>query len=399
MMLKQELAKLSGISNPSLIMLMQEYDSRFLKEWSDTDNLELIDSFDTLYAYEVSDQDLVRVILYNRRCDSKYGLRVLFGIPLVICIKREYTYRELYKELISILSPFLLEIPPLELSIGDENLQESQIEIDQFFTLKPVEPKYGAIFDIIRVDNFGDEKKKKFENNDQSFELKDGKYLGLNWNLSYRNKYYNTMTLTDFDVASGEEIIQKNIDLDECLNLFTTEEQLGPQDAWFCSNCNGLKQAFKKFDIWTVPPILVIHLKRFSYKSSFREKIETFVDFPFYLDLSTRIKSSNNTQNNYQLYAVSNHYGLMGGGHYTAYCLHRDGKWYEYNDSIVKEISPEDVKTAAAYVLFYRRTDIEFKPFNPEWDQKDFEPEEPNDSDNEKENLGLLDFLGSQNQS
>ena len=36
----------------------------------------------------------------------------------------------------------------------------------------------------------------------------------------------------------------------------------------------------------------------------------------------------------YDLYAVSNHYGTMNGGHYTAMCQNPVNKlWYEFDDS------------------------------------------------------------------
>lgn len=41
----------------------------------------------------------------------------------------------------------------------------------------------------------------------------------------------------------------------------------------------------------------------------------------------------------YDCYAVSNHYGNVGGGHYTAYARnHLNGNWYEFDDSNVKEV-------------------------------------------------------------
>ncbi|KAK9092099.1 hypothetical protein Syun_027010 [Stephania yunnanensis] len=58
----------------------------------------------------------------------------------------------------------------------------------------------------------------------------------------------------------------------------------------------------------------------------------------------------------YELYALSNHYGSMGSGHYTAHIkLLDENKWYNFDDSHVSLINEEEVKSAAAYVLFYRR--------------------------------------------
>lgn len=42
------------------------------------------------------------------------------------------------------------------------------------------------------------------------------------------------------------------------------------------------------------------------------------------------------------MFAVINHYGNVGGGHYTAYAKNYLSKlWYEYNDSQVNEIKEE----------------------------------------------------------
>lgn len=63
----------------------------------------------------------------------------------------------------------------------------------------------------------------------------------------------------------------------------------------------------------------------------------------------------------YDCYAVSNHYGNMGFGHYTAYAKNPiDNKWYEFDDSRVTPMNSnvkDHVVTSAAYNLFFRRRD------------------------------------------
>ena len=60
----------------------------------------------------------------------------------------------------------------------------------------------------------------------------------------------------------------------------------------------------------------------------------------------------------YDLYAVSCHFGGVGGGHYTAYAKNvTTGKWYNFDDSSVSEASEASLVTSAGYVLFYRRKD------------------------------------------
>lgn len=67
--------------------------------------------------------------------------------------------------------------------------------------------------------------------------------------------------------------------------------------------------------------MLVIHLKRFSYSRSMKHKLETFVNFPIHdFDLTNYIANKNNASRQlYELYALTNHYGGMGSGHYTAH--------------------------------------------------------------------------------
>jgi len=173
----------------------------------------------------------------------------------------------------------------------------------------------------------------------------------------------------------------------DCLKLFTKDEQLGKDDPWYCSECKEFRQAFKKFDIWTAPPILIIHLKRFSYRNSWREKLEQFIQFPLEnLDISDFVIGPKESNAIYDLYAVSNHIGAISHGHYTAFARVRDdGKWYCYDDQSVKEIQAPNVCSANAYVLFYKRRDIPWLVFDQTLDklatQKEEEGGDEEDSD------------------
>lgn len=58
----------------------------------------------------------------------------------------------------------------------------------------------------------------------------------------------------------------------------------------------------------------------------------------------------------YNLTAVICHHGTVGGGHYTSFAKHEsNGRWYEYDDQLVTEVSEEVVRNCEAYVLFYRK--------------------------------------------
>merc|ERR1712027_90049 len=88
------------------------------------------------------------------------------------------------------------------------------------------------------------------------------------------------------------------------------------EDAWYCPNRKKHQQATKKFDLWALPCMLVISLKRFSYNRYWRDKLDTPVEFPTRgLDMSPYVINQNHGPAVYDLVAVSNHYGGMGGGH------------------------------------------------------------------------------------
>ncbi|XP_021300601.1 ubiquitin carboxyl-terminal hydrolase 9-like isoform X2 [Herrania umbratica] len=156
---------------------------------------------------------------------------------------------------------------------------------------------------------------------------------------------------------------QEAISLSSCLDAFLMEEPLGPDDMWYCPRCKEHRQAIKKLDLWMLPEIIVFHLKRFTYGRYLKNKIDTFVNFPIHnLDLSKYVMNKDGQTYVYELYAISNHYGGLGGGHYTAYAkLIDENRWYHFDDSHVSPVNESDIKTSAAYLLFYKRVRSEPK--------------------------------------
>lgn len=124
--------------------------------------------------------------------------------------------------------------------------------------------------------------------------------------------------IEDHESVNSSKLSQKkqSIQLSECLKLFTTTEQLGADDPWYCPACKKHQQATKKFDLWSLPQVLIIHLKRFSYTRCLRDKLDVLIDFPIEgLDMSNYVINPNHPNSTYDLIAVANHYGGMGGGH------------------------------------------------------------------------------------
>lgn len=175
--------------------------------------------------------------------------------------------------------------------------------------------------------------------------------------------------------ASGDDDGPKGLSLDSCLKGFSNEEVLGGNDQWYCNKCKEHRDITKKMEIFTTPKILVLHLKRFQSRrgSSSRggvfglmyaqiagqEKNDAMVEYPVEgLDMREHVISLRNAPEPilYDLIGVSNHFGSLGGGHYTASCLNANfNKWCYFNDSSVGSCSKSQIVSPAAYLLFYRR--------------------------------------------
>ena len=124
------------------------------------------------------------------------------------------------------------------------------------------------------------------------------------------------------------------IDLEDCFVETGKREVLSEDNAWYCNRCKEMRRAAKTLEIWTIPDILVVHLKRFGGNRSFRDKIDVFVDYPIEgLDMTDKVGlKEDGKEYVYDLFAVDNHYGGLGGGHYTALAKNfYDGEWYDYN--------------------------------------------------------------------
>ncbi|KAJ1130551.1 hypothetical protein NDU88_008902 [Pleurodeles waltl] len=211
--------------------------------------------------------------------------------------------------------------------------------------------------------------------------------LVVEWEPKTKERLFGNIqeeVVQDADSVRGQQQAhqqqQHSCTLDECFQLYTKEEQLAPDDAWKCPHCKVLQQGMVKLSLWTLPNILIIHLKRFRQAGERRTKLSTLVKFPLTgLDMAPHVvkrsqgnkhmlsqlatwKQPPNRTESYQpdvlydLYAVCNHHGSMQGGHYTAYCRNSlDSRWYSYDDSNVEPVMEDEVCTRGAYILFYQK--------------------------------------------
>ena len=105
--------------------------------------------------------------------------------------------------------------------------------------------------------------------------------------------------------------------------------------------CNAKSRAKKMTTIHSVPPILSIHLKRFSVSGL--RKNTGMIHYPEELDLNPFMSEESRGIPKYRLIATICHHGFdysgMGSGHYTANCMSSSGPWNEFDDTRVHTIS------------------------------------------------------------
>ncbi|XP_031697406.1 ubiquitin carboxyl-terminal hydrolase 11, partial [Anarrhichthys ocellatus] len=107
-------------------------------------------------------------------------------------------------------------------------------------------------------------------------------YVAIDWDPEMKKRFYNENEAEKYVKHASMEVPQQQttVQLQECIELFTTVETLEEENPWYCPVCKKHQLATKKLDLWSLPEVLIIHLKRFSYTKFTREKLDSIVDFP-----------------------------------------------------------------------------------------------------------------------
>jgi ubiquitin carboxyl-terminal hydrolase 4/11/15 len=170
------------------------------------------------------------------------------------------------------------------------------------------------------------------------------------------------------EVFTREVRVERRVlTLEDCLRSFTTPEKLEDNNQMFCPSCRMLVSGRKKTDIWTLPNVLVVQLKRFivdaaatAGSAAQTRKLDNPVDVPEEIDLADFVRGPARSKGNrFRLYAICDHLGAtVHSGHYVAQlCIDEQGRqvWYEFNDSNVGQKPADRLGSEKAYVLFYQR--------------------------------------------
>uniref|UniRef100_A0A673ZSY8 Ubiquitin carboxyl-terminal hydrolase n=1 Tax=Salmo trutta TaxID=8032 RepID=A0A673ZSY8_SALTR len=377
------LSRLSGIPAENMVVA-DVYNHRFHKIYRRDDGLNQIMEKDDIFVYEVAEEDRERMNLpvYFRERHSKHTGgstgTMLFGQPLLITVPRQNLAADmLYEKVLErigwvrCLSVGLLLFPLLRVCVcvcvlvpGEEEAMDHQVspepengqsgeeeeasDLENGPKTKLCSSTPPKLFSFSMVNSYGTANISPLPCDGNFLKLNTHSTVAIDWDSDTKKLCYDDQEAEAYEKHESMLQAQKKkatVALRECMELFTTMETLGEHDPWYCPTCKKHQQATKKFDLWSLPRILVVHLKRFSYNRCWRDKLDTVVDFPVRdLNMSEFVCDPKAGPYVYDLIAVSNHYGGMGGGHYTAYGKNKaDGKWHYFDDSSVSAASEDQI--------------------------------------------------------
>uniref|UniRef100_A0A669ETG4 Ubiquitin carboxyl-terminal hydrolase n=1 Tax=Oreochromis niloticus TaxID=8128 RepID=A0A669ETG4_ORENI len=367
------LSNLSGVPAEKMIVT-DIYNHRFHRIFATNENLSSIMERDDIYVVEDTDHVVIPVHLREKYKQSGYNhtSTPLFGQPFLIAVPRTLSEDKLYNMLLQ------REMETDEQDDESSQDQELPSENDNSQSEDSVGGDNELENGVVGPQNSTKGQQTSGHNRKRLFTFQFNNMGKTDFSLikeDTRQLIQKCFTLTTIHLCLWEQDFDKHesmeykpqkkafFKLKDCIELFTTKEKLGAEDPWYCPNCKQHQQATKKLDLWSLPPVLVVHLKRFSYSRYMRDKLDSLVDFPLRdLDMSEFLINPNAGPCRYDLIAVSNHYGGMGGGHYTGYAKNKDdGKWYNFDDSSVSPAS-EDQIVVSVLICKSHRQQVLLKP-------------------------------------
>ncbi|KAF5326836.1 hypothetical protein D9619_004989 [Psilocybe cf. subviscida] len=203
--------------------------------------------------------------------------------------------------------------------------------------------------------------------------------------------------------GKGGEVASAENTLAACLRRFTQPEKLGAKE-YTCSKCGKAahQEASKRLSIKKLPPVLSFQFKaslfiahclidrcrpcrltrfrqRFEHKTndkSSARKIDATIRFPAFINMapyttlgmrdsgkdSAQSISSTDAMYDYDLFAVINHEGQIDNGHYTNFARFQD-EWYRFDDDKVTHSTLGACLSSAAYMCFYVKRHLDYKPY------------------------------------
>lgn len=142
---------------------------------------------------------------------------------------------------------------------------------------------------------------------DGPLDLGSAAVVGCAWTSAAASLYTRTTKVArELRSHADHSDVPQERTLAECLKQFSEPERLTEDNKWYCAQCKEFVQGTKTIALWRVPPVLVVHLKRFQFNTYFRDKITLPIAFPIAdLDMRPYVHGPADSSLVYDLCAVS----------------------------------------------------------------------------------------------
>ena len=165
---------------------------------------------------------------------------------------------------------------------------------------------------------------------------------------------------TEAGANAGSRSAECVVTLMDCFDLNCEREFLHGENAWYNENLGKKQNVYKRLVYWSLPDVMILDIKRFEYSPETFSyvKNQTAIRIPVEnVDFSKYVEGYNKESYVYDLYGICNHHGDENFGHYTSTVKTASSKWYNFNDTNVKEVSipQNEIVGNTPYCLFYRK--------------------------------------------
>ena len=278
-------------------------------------------------------------------------------------INRNQSFKESTPDKIGDFIKLLLDQLHNELKNKEKkNSSKKYINISTDYYVNRNQNEKNKMFEAF-YENFNLEKSVISEN---FFGFKEMSYECLNPDCKNNEKFYN-YELFKYIIFPLEEILNiKNaqnqddentkITINECFKISFDNKLFSGEKNYQCCNCKKYTKCKYESQIYQVPDILIIILKR--DKNSI---IDVELEFYDTIDITPFVLDNNYNELIYKLYGftICNHEN-GANSQFNALCKnYLDNKWYIYEDTEIKEVynfQEEFLENEIPYVLFYEKT-------------------------------------------
>ena len=175
--------------------------------------------------------------------------------------------------------------------------------------------------------------------------------------VQYIDKETQKIITTKYENSYSIDLPLNKLSISDCLDEIFEPEELSEENnnQYYDDTEEKYKDVIKKTYLFQTSKYLILQLKRWNMNLRKNQRIIHYdVDDPLSLVKYSYDKNKALLSKKYELFGIINHSGNIYGGHYTCIVKNFNGKWYDYNDAMIKEIPKNKVVGNKNYCLIYR---------------------------------------------